>query len=242
MKTIIQIILGVIVVVLAYLLYDSLMKPIRFNNAVEYRKDLVVQRLKHIRDLQVAYKDNYGRYSGGFDTLINFYKNDSLKIVRQVGSWDDSIAVAKKLVYTDTIRIAVKNTMFVNKDTIKIAVKDSAIVSKDFRFIPIEMNDSTVVCKDSMKVIKITPWFDIDSIAFVPVVHEPFQLQAISYMSISKVTIPLFEAGVHNDVYLRGLDRQSIVNLNDEQDNMNKYPGVKVGSVTQPNNNAGNWE
>ncbi|MDR1341381.1 MAG: hypothetical protein LBK58_15210 [Prevotellaceae bacterium] len=201
MKTIIQIILGVIVVVLAYMLYDSLMEPIRFNKAVEYRSELVVQRLKHIRDLQVAYKDCYGRYSGGFDTLINFYKNDSLKIVKQVGSWDDSVAIAKKLVYTDTIRIAVKDSMF-------RSVAD----------------------------------FSVDSLAYVPVVHEPFDLQAISYMSISKVTIPLFEAGVHNDVFLKGLDRQSIVNLNDKDKEMNRYPGIKVGSVTQPNNNAGNWE
>jgi hypothetical protein len=201
MKTIIQIILGVIVVVLAYLLYDSLMEPIRFNKAVEYRKELVVQRLKEIRELQVAYKDSYGRYSGGFDTLINFYKNDSLKIVKQIGSWDDSIAVAKKEVYTDTVKIAVKDSLF-----------------------------------------KKIEGFNIDSIAFVPIVHEPFQLDAISYMSISKVIIPLFETSVHNDVYLKGLDRQSIINLNDEQENMNKYPGLKVGSVTQPNNNAGNWE
>ncbi|MDR1169713.1 MAG: hypothetical protein LBK97_02635 [Prevotellaceae bacterium] len=201
MKTIIQIILGVIVVVLAYLLYDSLMEPIRFNKAVESRRELVVQRLKDIRELQVAYKDSYGRYSGGFDTLINFYKNDSLKIIRQVGSWDDSLAVAKKMVYTDTIRIAVKDTLFKN-----------------------------------------IAGFSIDSIAYTPIVHEPFQLQAISFMSISKVVIPLFEASVHNDVYLKGLNRQSVVNLNDEQKNMNKYPGLKVGDVTQPNNNAGNWE
>ncbi|MDR0725746.1 MAG: hypothetical protein LBF59_07060 [Prevotellaceae bacterium] len=201
MKTIIQIILGVIVVVLAYLLYDSLMEPIRFKEAVKYRNELVVQRLKDIRELQVAYKDRYGRYSGGFDTLINFYKNDSLKIVKQIGSWDDSLAVAQKLVYTDTIRVAVKDSLFRN-----------------------------------------VAGFNIDSIAIVPLVREPFQLQAVSYMSISKVVIPLFEASVHNDVYLKGLDRQAIVNLSDEQENMNKYPGIKVGSVTQPNNNAGNWE
>jgi hypothetical protein len=201
MKTIIQIILGVIVVVLAYLLYDSLMEPIRFNKAVEYRKELVVQRLKEIRELQVAYKDVYGRYSGGFDTLTNFYKNDSLKIVKQVGSWDDSIAVAKKLVYTDTIRVAVKDSLF-----------------------------------------RRVEGFNIDSLAYVPIVHVPFQLQAISYMSISKVVIPLFEASVDNNVYLQGLNKQSIINLNDEQKNMNKYPGVKVGNITQPNNNAGNWE
>jgi hypothetical protein len=201
MKTIIQIILGVIVIVLGYLLIDSLMEPIRFNNAVEYRKDLVVQRLKNIRELQIAYKDSYGRFTGGFDTLINFYKNDSLKIVRQIGSWDDSAAVANKLVYTDTVKVAVKDSLF-----------------------------------------KSITGFNIDSIAYVPVVNEPFQLQSISYLSISKVVIPLFEVSVHNDIYLKGLDRQAIVNLNDEQENMNKYPGLKVGSITQPNNNAGNWE
>jgi hypothetical protein len=201
MKTIIQIILGVIVIVLAYLLYDSLMEPIRFNKAVEYRKDLVVQRLKDIRDLQVAYKDRHGRFAGGFDTLINFYKNDSLRIIKQVGSWDDSAAVAQKKVYSDTTRIAVKDSIF-----------------------------------------KSIAGFNIDSLAYVPLVNEQFQLQAISYMSISKVAIPLFEASVHNDIYLKGLDRQSIVNLTDEQENMNKYPGLKVGSITQPNNNAGNWE
>jgi hypothetical protein len=201
MKTILQIILGVIVVVLAYFLYDSLMEPIRFNKAVEYRKGLVVQRLKNIRELQTAYKDGYGRFTRSFDTLINFYKNDSLKIVKQVGSWDDSVAVAKKLVYTDTLRIAVKDSL-----------------------------------------LKSVKGFNIDSIAFVPLVNEQFKLSDSLFHSISNVTIPLFEASVHNDVYLKGLNRQSVVNLNDEQENMNKYPGLKVGSITQPNNNAGNWE
>jgi hypothetical protein len=201
MKTILQISLGVVVVILAYFLYDSLMEPIRFNKAVEYRKGLVVQQLKNIRELQIAYKDGYGRFTGSFDTLINFYKNDSLKIVKQVGSWDDSAAVAKKLVYTDTIRIAVKDSL-----------------------------------------LRSIAGFNIDSVAFVPLVSEQFKLSAVSYPSISNVIIPLFEASVHNNVYLKGLDRQSVVNLNDEQENMNRYAGLKVGSVTQPNNNAGNWE
>jgi hypothetical protein len=201
MKTILQIVLGVIVVVLAFLLYNSLMEPIRFNKAVEYRKELVVQRLKDIRELQAAYKDGYGHFTGSFDTLINFYKSDSLKIVKQIGSWDDSVAVANKLVRIDTIRIAVKDSLF-----------------------------------------KHVKGFSIDSLAFVPVVRAPFELQALLYQSISNVSIPLFEASVHNDTYLNGLDRQSVVNLSDEQINMNRYPGLKVGSITQPNNNAGNWE
>ncbi|MDR2424153.1 MAG: hypothetical protein LBD59_05450 [Prevotellaceae bacterium] len=201
MKTILQVVLGIVAIVLAYLFIDSMMEPIRFNNAVEHRKSLVIQRLKDIRDLEVAYKDRYGRFTGSFDTLVGFYKFDSLKIVKQVGSWDDSLAVAKKLVYTDTIRIAVKDTLF-----------------------------------------RKYADFQIDSLPRVPIVGEQFELSALMFPSISNVDIPLFEARTHDKVYLKGLDLQSVVNLVDEHQSMNKYPGLKVGSITQPNNNAGNWE
>lgn len=201
MKAILQIFLGIVAIVLAYLFYDSLMEPIRFNGAVEYRRAVVIERLKQIRDLEVAYKDRYGRFCGSFDTLITFFKHDSLKIVKQVGSWDDSIAVARKQVYTDTIKVAVRDSLF-----------------------------------------KKIEGFSIDSLRKVPFGGVDFDLAAVMFPSISKVDIPLFEAGAHNKVYLKGLDLQAIVNLCDEHKNMNKYPGLKVGSVTQPNNNSGNWE
>jgi hypothetical protein len=38
------------------------------------------------------------------------------------------------------------------------------------------------------------------------------------------------------------MDHQLIVNLKAESERMNKYPGLKVGSIDAPNNNAGNWE
>jgi len=202
MKTILQIALGVAILGLAFFLYNSLMDPIRFNNEVEKRKELVVQRLKEIRELEIVYKDRYEKFTGSFDTLIMFYKQDSLKIVRQVGSFDDSVAVAQKRVYRDTIAIAVKDSMFKN-----------------------------------------IAGFNIDSLRYIPLVKgAEFNLEAVMYPSISKIDIPLFEAKVTNDVYLKGLDRQAVVNLNDKHKSMKKYAGLKVGSVTQPNNNAGNWE
>lgn len=201
MKTILQIVFGIVALVLAYFFIDSMLDPIRFRDEVEHRKSLVIQRLKDIRDLEIAYKDRYEQFTGSFDTLIAFFKSDSLKIIKQVGSWDDSVAVAKKLVYTDTIKIAVKDTLF-----------------------------------------KKRAEFDIDSVRRVPYVGNDFEIAAVMYLSISNVYIPLFEASTHNNVYLKGLDAQAIVNLSDEQKNMNKFQGLKVGSITQPNNNTGNWE
>jgi hypothetical protein len=58
----------------------------------------------------------------------------------------------------------------------------------------------------------------------------------------SSIVIPLFEARAPYDAYLSDLNRQELVNLKDQQTKLEKYNGLKVGSVDEPNNNAGNWE
>lgn len=207
MKTILQIVIGIAIVVLAYLLYDSLMHPIRFKQSVQHRKELVVDRLIDIRSLQSAYKDEHGAFTESFDSLIHYFKEGNVSVVRQIGSLDDSVAVARGEVHRDTIRIPVRDTL-----------------------------------SKVLKVFKINERFNIDSLRYVPIVGDEFEMRAVMYKSISNIMIPLFEACVSNDIYLKGLDRQLIVNLNDDQKKMNKWPGVKVGSVDSPNNNAGNWE
>jgi hypothetical protein len=54
----------------------------------------------------------------------------------------------------------------------------------------------------------------------------------------SKVKVKVFEATALNIEILHGLDKQSIINLND----LAKFPGLKVGSLEEAVNNAGNWE
>ena len=44
------------------------------------------------------------------------------------------------------------------------------------------------------------------------------------------------------DDYLSGLDAGSIANLTEEANNAGRYPGLKIGDITTPNDNAGNWE
>jgi len=56
------------------------------------------------------------------------------------------------------------------------------------------------------------------------------------------VKIKVFECKVSFDVLLKGLDRQLIVNINEEKKALDKYPGIMMGSLTEATNNAGNWE
>ena len=84
--------------------------------------------------------------------------------------------------------------------------------------------------------------FCIDSLGFIPFSGgEPVIMTAETHM-VSGVPVPLFEAKMPYKLLLKGLDNQLRINLDADRKDQNKYEGLQVGSVTAPNNNAGNWE
>ena len=120
-KLIIQIILAGIIIFLGYQCYNSIMVPQRFTEIKKQRYDRIIQRLKDIRTAEDAYKDVYGVYTGSFDTLINFIKYDSVKVVRSIGSLsDDDIekgvteaqAIKEGKIIRDTIRVGALENVF----------------------------------------------------------------------------------------------------------------------------------
>ncbi|HYX09337.1 MAG TPA: hypothetical protein VE912_21570, partial [Bacteroidales bacterium] len=116
MKRVIQIILTVAIVVLGYLIIESIMKPIRFNRQKDMRWNATIERLKDIRTAELAYKSEYGKFTGSFDTLINFVEADSFSVVKAIGTVPDSLteaqALAQNLVVRDTIPVSVKDSLF----------------------------------------------------------------------------------------------------------------------------------
>ena len=84
--------------------------------------------------------------------------------------------------------------------------------------------------------------FSADSLLIVPGTDKMFELETGEIITASGYPVKLFEARTPYEVYLDGLDKQSIVNLRDIAEKRGKYPGLKVGSVVEINNNAGNWE
>jgi len=86
MRTVIQIILGIAILALAYFVYESIMTPIRFNKAKDVREEAAIERLIDIREAQKAYKDVHLVYTASFDTLIDFLKNDSFTITKAIGT------------------------------------------------------------------------------------------------------------------------------------------------------------
>ncbi|MDR1602888.1 MAG: hypothetical protein LBS42_10735 [Tannerella sp.] len=86
--------------------------------------------------------------------------------------------------------------------------------------------------------------YNVDSMAIVPVknVNARFLMDTATIPSSSGYTVKVFECGVKYDIYLRDLDAQLLINLKDKAIKMSRFDGLRVGSVTEINNNAGNWE
>ncbi|MBQ4279766.1 MAG: hypothetical protein IJC16_07425 [Rikenellaceae bacterium] len=129
MKKAIQIVLAVVIVVLAFVVYKQIMTPMKFQEEQDRREKAVIERLKYIRDAQRGFKKANQRYTGSFDTLINFVLNDTLEYEKIIGSDDDSVAVARGQVRREKFRIAAIDTVFGTK-------KLSPDVVKQLPYIP----------------------------------------------------------------------------------------------------------
>ena len=117
MKTGIKAVLYVISVVLAYQIYLSVMAPITFNKNREERFSTVIEKLKDIRDAQVAYRTVNGEFAKDFESLINFIDTGVYTITQQ----KDSSFMRYNRVYRIDMQV---DTVVV--DTLgTVAVKDS---------------------------------------------------------------------------------------------------------------------
>lgn len=55
------------------------------------------------------------------------------------------------------------------------------------------------------------------------------------------VDVHVFQAQAPYTAYLKGMDQQTIINIIAKREDIDKYPGLKVGSLTEPSTD-GNWE
>ncbi len=228
-KIVAQVLLLVAIGGLIFWLYSNIMSPVKFNKEKEIRKEVAVQRLKDIRTLEVAYKSVNGKFNSSIDSLKQFYENGQMEIVMQIGSMDDSLAVAN----TEAIKKANRN---LKADQLTAKLQEAYEAGKNVVFSTV----TKVPVRDTL--FRDRADFCIDSLKYIPFSgKEPVQIESAVKM-VSGVPVPLFEARMPYRLLLKGMNNQLRINLDAEQRDLNRYEGLQVGSVTAPNNNAGNWE
>ncbi len=222
-KTIIQIVLGVVIVALAFLLYNSIMKPVRFDNEYTKRRDACAEKLKAIRTLEDAYKVTYGTYTGSFDTLINRLMNeDSMKTVVKVTNYDKIPADV------DINEVPEKEAVekgYVTRQ--EVYINPIVKLREDKKLPTVDATGHTVQMSDEQIV----------NLRYVPYPKNEkneFELTA-GMIDKSGFMVPVFECKVPLSLLLSDMDNQQVVNKIAEIEKVaGRYAGWKVGDMTQP--------
>jgi hypothetical protein len=203
MRRVIQVLFVFIIIILGYLIVESIMEPIRFNQEVEKREQATIDRLVNIREAQKAYKDIYKRYTGSFDTLIAFLDTGSFSVVKAIGTipeeWLEELGL-------DKARERALNEGVISREVSKVPVMDS-LFGPGY---PI----------DSLRFVPYTE--DVE-----------FTMESSQILTSSNLEVQVVEVSVRYDDLLNGLDEQLIVNYKDERMKIVGFDGVKFGSLEE---------
>lgn len=195
-----------------YTLFDSIMNPIRFNIEMNKRYQETVDELKIVRTGQIAFKNEYNKYSPHLDSLKYFVETGSMTVIRKEGQVPDSIYLQAGNNLEKAERRALELGM-IKRDTIKVNIIDTLFQN-----------------------------YDMARFGIVPFTEGlKFEMDTAS-IEAGGLRINIFEAKISNLELLKGLDKQLILNLDDDAIQNSKYPGLKVGSLEENNNNEGNWD
>ncbi|PLW94778.1 MAG: hypothetical protein C0591_12100 [Marinilabiliales bacterium] len=196
-KILIQVVLLVIVVVLGYFVFESIMEPVRFDKERRARQKVVVEKLKDIRSSQLIFRRVNGSYANDFDTLVKFIKVAEIPVVKMIPDPEDTTFTRT---INDTVGyIKVADTIFANKK------------------------------------------YTIDQLSLIPYSEgEKFEMSADT-IERGGVEVFVFEAKAPFTAFMKGMDEQTMRNIIAKSEDLEKYPGLKVGSLTEPSTD-GNWE
>lgn len=258
MKTTFRILLGVAICFLAYICVDSVVTPIQFEETRAAREEAVVKNLIHIRTAEVEFKNTHGRFMADADSLILFLKTTPKKEVLKEGSLTEK-QLEKGMTEHKAVKIidkakakAMSKLKTDDPETLYAYIWENDKDIKDnelqgFRRDTIERNMIETIFKgeftaDNVDQIIYIPYSELtqngkqgDKIRFEIEVND-------EYKTSQGIHVPLFEARAPYETYLADQDKQELVNLIDKEKKLDHYPGLKVGSIDAPNNNAGNWE
>jgi hypothetical protein len=196
-KVLLQLALYIVIVVIGWYVYQSIMEPVKFRDEKRKREIKVIEKLKDIRTSQNIYRLVKGSYTNSFDSLVAFLTVAEIPVVKMIPDPTDTT-------FTKTIN-----------DTIGyIKVADSLFKNKFYKLA------------------------DLSLIPFSGGIA--FEMDADT-IERGGVDVHVFEALAPYSAYLKGMDEQTVFNLIAKQEDIEKYPGLKVGSMREPSTD-GNWE
>ena len=166
-------------IILVYFVYNSINSEVEFQQVAKVRIAENVQKLKDLRQVQIAYKKVNNTYSNSFESLIDFLENDSIAIIKAIGETPDTLSDAQALelgiISRDTAYVLAKETVF-----------DEVYLSNRNKKFPL----------------------DLSLLTFVPHSDENYSIDA-GMVEKGKVVVQVFEISTTYGSVFTGLDAKN---------------------------------
>ncbi len=227
MKLTIRILLGIAIVFMSYLCVVSILTPIQFEEARAKRQEAIIKNLVSIRTAEIEFRNEKGYFTSDLDSLILFLQTTPKKVVHKEGALTDKQLEAG-MTEAKAVRIIKRgNKREIANHGLEGFVRDT--IQKNM----IQELYKGAYTEETIGEIIYIPYTD----------GQKFELEVNNDYATSKgIKVPLFEVRAPFTLWLADQNAQELVNLIDRETKLEHYPGLKVGSVLEPNNNAGNWE
>ena len=227
MKRIFNALLAVCVVALLFICWRSIQDDIDFKEEVTVRENAVKARLLQIKAAEEEYKLQHdGKYCDSLWKLVAFVRDGRIAKVVKEGVLSDE-QMEKGL--TEASAAAIVNS----GDAAAIAANGLQGFRRDTTWV--NLSDSL-----------FGPGFNSDSLRYIPFAEgDTFALQSFTNLTRSGTIQYVMECCAPDASFLKNMGRNGdrlIVNRKQLAEDMGNYPGLKIGDLSNWNNNAGNWE
>ena len=166
-------------IILACFVYNSINSEVEFQQVAKLRIAENVQKLKDLRQVQIAYKKVNNNYSNNFESLIDFLENDSMAIVKAIGETPDTLtdeqALELGIISRDTAYVLAKESVF-----------DEAYLNSRNEKFPLDLSELTTV----------------------PYCNENYSFDA-GMVEKGKVVVQVFEISTTYGTVFAGLDAEN---------------------------------
>lgn len=208
-------VVAVVAGILAYLTYESVATPVKFDKEQAHREVILQKQLKKIADAQDAFEDRFERFATR-DELITFLKTGHVYSVKAEG------------IYTDAMR---------EKGLSEQEAARQGLIVRDTTWLPAGVELGFGTSEESAEIIN-------DRIEKTFKILGTDKLITIDTATIKPngYPEPVFRAAIPFEEYLGDLDAKRLQQKKEElSKKANSYAGLCIGSLTE-RKLTGNWE
>ena len=251
-KIIIRTLLVIGVIFMAFICVKSVVTPIQFEEARVQREAKVINNLVSLRTAEAQFRLDKGYFTADLDSLVEYLKVTPKKEVFKLGSLtekqlEDGMTENKAAKILERARIKAQRRMnFQGTDSLDMLYKYIWEQDREVKANGLQGFRRDTILTNMIQSLYKGQYTEetIGEIIYIPYTDNvKFEVETNNgYTTSQGIKVPIFEIRAHYNTYLHDLNNQERVNLIDKEEKLEHYPGLKVGSVEAPNNNAGNWE